>query len=105
MNFLLCVLSFSLLDSLLHYTRVGATDTAMQAYSTLVGNGVLLRPQVLSRLLGLMREQTQPMLSAFVPLPQLARGILQEIRDQGPCNLEDYHTVLRILNTAQQPVQ
>jgi hypothetical protein len=80
-------------------------ETATQAYAMLVGNGVLLRPQVLSRLLGLMWEQTQPMLSAFVPLPQLARGILQKIRDQGPCNLEDYHTVLRILNAAQEPVQ
>ena len=84
---------------------MGATETATQAYAMLVGNGVLLRPQVLSRLLGLMWEQTQPMLSAFVPLSQLARGILQKIRDQGPCNLEDYHTVLRILNAAQEPVQ
>lgn len=77
----------------------------MQAYSSLTGSGVLLKSPLLSRLLTLIREQTQPMLSAFVPLPKLACGILEEIREQGPCSLDDYHSVLSVLNTAQQPVE
>ena len=77
-------------------------DAAVEAYSQLTGAGVLLRPALLSRLLDLTRELGQPMLGTCV---SLVLGILQSIRDQGPCHIEHYHSTLKILESARKPVE
>ena len=82
-------------------------DESIQAYTKLSTDGVVLAPSLLSRFLELCREQVQGQdPSSSASLPPLALEVLRMIRDgQESCSIENYHLVLRILETCRRPVE
>ena len=75
-------------------------------YCKLTVEGVVLAPNLLSRLLDLCSEQTLPLSSPFIKLPKLAHELMERIAEtQGSCSDSNYCALFKTLTTCKEPLE